>query len=400
MRVLGLGLDVDRLVTVLRVHDRRQHQAGRVGTGKPAIAVDGPLHGRAHAVTVAQIDVVAHADFIAVVQGRRARHRQQQAVEQFHPPTIPLHQRRQASPNTQVDTGAAVCGVVVPQVVALFVGDHFQGQLIMVAQENCPLAVGGNLRGLAQNVRDGEAIFLGQRHVHARHQWKVERHVAFIAVITLSVAKVQLRVFGPLVGFGQQHAVGVMGVDLGADLLEDVVGFRQVFVVGAVPFDQVGNGVQAQAVDAQVEPIAHHRQHRFHDLRVIKVEVGLVRVKAVPEVLAGHRVPGPVGLFGVEENNACAVVFLVIIRPHVEVPCGRAWLGLARALEPGVLVGGVVDHQFSDHAQPALVGLGNKALGVGHRPVVAVHAAVFGNVVAVITPGRRVERQQPDGVHA
>ena len=224
--------------------------------------------------------------------------------------------------------------------------------------------------------------------------------MAFIAVITLSVTKVQLRVFGPLVGFGQQHAVGVMGVDLGADLLEDVVSFRQVFVVGAVPFDQVGNGVQAQAVDAQVEPIAHHRQHRFHDLRVIKVEVGLVRVKAVPEVLAGHRVPGPVGLFGVEENNACAVVFLVIIRPHVEVPCGRAWLGLARALEPGVLVGGVVDHQFSDHAQPALVGLGNKALGVGHRPVVAVHAAVFGNVVAVITPGRWVERQQPDGVHA
>ncbi|KWV86409.1 hypothetical protein PFLmoz3_03842 [Pseudomonas fluorescens] len=178
------------------------------------------------------------------------------------------------------------------------------------------------------------------------------------------------------------------------------MGFRQVFVVGAVPFDQVGNGVQAQAVNSQVEPIAHHRQHRFHDLRVIKVEVGLVRVKAVPEVLAGHRVPGPVGLFGVEKNNACAVVFLVIIRPHVEIPCGRAWLGLARALEPGVLVGGVVDHQFSDHAQPALVGLGNKALGVGHRPVVAVHAAVFGNVVAVITPGRRVERQQPDGVHA
>jgi len=123
-------------------------------------------------------------------------------------------------------------------------------------------------------------------------------------------------------------------------------------------------------------------------------------VEAVPEVLAGDRVPGPVGLFGVEENDAGAVVFLVIVRPHVKIPRGGTRLGLACTLEPRVLVRSVVDDQFGDHPQPACMGFGDKTPGVGHGPVVAVYATVFGDVIAVVTAWRRVERQQPDGVYA
>jgi len=65
-----------------------------------------------------------------------------------------------------------------------------------------------------------------------------------------------------------------------------------------------------------------------------------------------------------------------------------------------VLIGGVVDDQLGDHPQATFVRLGDEALGVGHGPVVAVHAAVFGDVVTVIAAWRRVERQQPDGVDA
>src|SRR5471032_3509822 len=65
-----------------------------------------------------------------------------------------------------------------------------------------------------------------------------------------------------------------------------------------------------------------------------------------------------------------------------------------------MLVGGVVDHQFGDDPQAALVGFGNKPLGIGHGPVVAVHATVLGNVIAVVAAWRGVERQEPDGVHA
>ncbi len=219
--------------------------------------------------------------------------------------------------------------------------------------------------------------------------------MAFVAVdaLGIGVTEVQLGVFRPLVGLGQQHAVRVIGIDLGTDLLEDIVGLGQVFVVGAVALDQIRNGVETQPVDTHVQPVAHHRQHRFHHLRVVEIEVGLVRIETVPEVLAGDRVPGPVGLFGVEEDDPRAVVLLIVIRPHIKVARRRTGLGLARPLEPRVLIRGVVDDQLGDHPQTPLVRLGDKALGVGHGPVVAVYAAVFGNVVTVIATWRRIEWQ-------
>ena len=65
-----------------------------------------------------------------------------------------------------------------------------------------------------------------------------------------------------------------------------------------------------------------------------------------------------------------------------------------------MLIGCVVDDQLGDDPQTTLVGFGNEALGVGHVAVVRVHAAVFGDVVAVVAPRRGVERQQPDRVDA
>lgn len=121
-------------------------------------------------------------------------------------------------------------------------------------------------------------------------------------------------------------------------------------------------------------------------------------IEAVPEVLAGHRVPGPVGRFGIEEDDPGAGVFLVVVGPYIEIARRRARFGLARPLEPGVLVRGVVDHQLADHTQLALVGLGDKAPDVGQGAVVGADPAVFGDVVAIVAPRRGVERQQPEGV--
>ena len=49
-----LGLDVDRLEAVDRVHERRQVELGEVGPGEPAVAVGRPLHRGAHRVAVAR----------------------------------------------------------------------------------------------------------------------------------------------------------------------------------------------------------------------------------------------------------------------------------------------------------------------------------------------------------
>ncbi len=123
-------------------------------------------------------------------------------------------------------------------------------------------------------------------------------------------------------------------------------------------------------------------------------------IEAVPEVLAGHRVPGPVGLLGVEENDPGAVVLVVIIGPDVEIPRLGTALGLACPLEPRVLVGGVVDDQFGDDPQVALVGFGDETPRIGHGAVVGTDATVLGNVITIVAPGRWIERQQPDGVDA
>jgi hypothetical protein len=65
---------------------------------------------------------------------------------------------------------------------------------------------------LRHDVGDRQAIFLAQGHVDARHQREVEGHVALVAI-----AEVGADIGRPLVGFGQDETVGVLGIDGGAD---------------------------------------------------------------------------------------------------------------------------------------------------------------------------------------
>ena len=63
-----------------------------------------------------------------------------------------------------------------------------------------------------------------------------------------------------------------------------------------------------------------------------------------------------------------------------------------------MLVGSMIEHQFRDHAQAALVRLAEEDAEIVQRAVAGVDALVIGNVVAVVFPRRGVEGQQPDGV--
>ena len=174
------------------------------------------------------------------------------------------------------------------------------------------------------------------------------------------------------------------------------VGFGHVLAAGAVALDQVGNGVEAEAVDAHVQPEAHGVEHFFHDARVVEVQVGLVGEEAVPVVLLRDLVPGPVGLLGVGEDDADAFVELVGIAPDVHVALGRALGGAARSLEPRMLVGGVVDDQLDHHLHAALVGGVEELLEVVDGAVGRVDVDVVGDVVAVVAQRRGEERQQPE----
>src|SRR5450830_1359021 len=119
-----------------------------------------------------------------------------------------------------------------------------------------------------------------------------------------------------------------------------------------------------------------------------------MRIKAMPEVSLGHRIPGPVGFFGIDKNDARVGIGLVMLRPHVKIACRRAWPRQSRTLEPGVLIGGVIYHQFGDDTQAALVGGGDEAPYIAEVAIVGVHIFVLGDIVTVIASWRGVERQQ------
>ncbi len=140
------------------------------------------------------------------------------------------------------------------------------------------------------------------------------------------------------------------------------MGFRQVLVVGAFALHQIRHRVQPQAVDAQFRPVAQHRQHLPHHPRIVEIQVRLMVVKPVPVIGLGGVVPGPVGPFGIHEDDARAGVFAIVVRPYIEVPVHRAWLRHPGALEPGMLIGGVVDHQFRDHPNTPVMRRGDEAL--------------------------------------
>ena len=153
----------------------------------------------------------------------------------------------------------------------------------------------------------------------------------------------------PLVRFGQQHAVLVGGVELAAHPLQHRVRLGQVLVVGAFAHAQVRHRVEPQRVDAEIEPELHHVDHRVDDRRVVVIEVGLVREEAVPVVLAGDRVVGPVRLLGVGEDDPRLGELLVGVAPDVELALGRSRRRVPRALEPRMLIRGVVDDQLDQH---------------------------------------------------
>src|SRR5690606_34755766 len=120
-----------------------------------------------------------------------------------------------------------------------------------------------------------------------------------------------LHVLGPLIGLGQQHFAFGVGIELGAQMLDDGVGLGQVLVVGAVALAQIGDGVEPEAVDAGIQPALHHLHHSADNARIVEIQIGLVREEAMPVIGAGLGVPGPVRLLGVGEDNPGAGIFLV-----------------------------------------------------------------------------------------
>ena len=187
----------------------------------------------------------------------------------------------------------------------------------MVAQEDAPLAAVGDLRRLGQDLGDRVALLPPHGHEHARHEREVEAHVALVAV-----AEVVDDVGRPLVGLGQQHPAGELGVDLLAQRSQVLVGLGQVLAVGAVALEQVGTASSRKPSSPRSSQKRTTSSIASCDLGVVVVEVGLMVEEAVPVVLLALRVPGPVRRLGVDEDDAGLGPALVVVVPDVPVGLG------------------------------------------------------------------------------
>src|SRR5436190_20847280 len=104
------------------------------------------------------------------------------------------------------------------------------------------------------------------------------------------------------------------------------MGFREVLARGAFAFIKIRHSIQAHAIYPEVEPEVQYPLDFGVHKRIVKIEVGLMRVKAMPIICLGHRVPSPIRGLKISKNNAGFPVFLYLITPDIKVaPRAALW---------------------------------------------------------------------------
>ena len=224
------------------------------------------MHWRAHAVPVAEIDIVAHADLVAIIDDWRAGQGKQERIEKLDLAPVVFEQGGETAANAKIDPRPRVGGIKGPKIVPFRAGHHGERHLVMVAQKDRPLRSVRDLRRLPHDIGDRMAVLLRQRHVDPRHEGKMKRHMAFVALP--EILRCLLR---PEIGLGEKHPVRVAGIDRRPDLLDDRVGLGKIFASRAFPLDEIGNGVKPQTIDAHIEPVGHDVEHGFEDAGIVEI---------------------------------------------------------------------------------------------------------------------------------
>jgi hypothetical protein len=264
----------------------------------------------------------------------------------------------------------------------------------VVAEEDAPASGFGDVRRLGEDPDEFTGILRTQRVEDARHDGKVEGHVALRLLLGAEERRDLAR---PLVRLGDHDPAGVVVIEDRAHALDELVRRRFALAVALLGFEEVRDGVEPDAVHSEIEPEPDDVDHRVLHRGVLEVEVGLVREEPVEEELPPHRVEGPVRFLGVDEDDADVGVRLVGVAPHVEVPV-RPLRVLAGLLEPLVLVRGVVERKVDDDAHVALVRLRDEILELVEGPEFGEDALEVGNVVATVAKRRLVDRGEPQRV--
>ena len=162
--------------------------------------------------------------------------------------------------------------------------------------------------------------------------------------------------------------------------------------------EEAGHRVQPEAVDAAVQPEAHHvPQLRLHRLAA-QVQRRLMMREVVQVVLPTDVVPRP----GRRAELAEPVVRRRAVRLGVAPDVEGVVVGIPhrRPPEPGRGVGGVVEHLVGDDLEAQAVGARDQVVEILQRAQRGMDRHVVRDVVAAVEEGRRVEGADPDRVRA
>ena len=382
--------DIDVLEAVRAAGDHRQDRL--LGLGEAAVRLRRPLHRRARAIALGQLQIVAHADLVAVAYDRRARQGQHQTVGELEAAAVAVQHRRQPPPDAAVvELHVGIGPEGGEHGLALLVGEATEIELIVIAQEYAPLRRGRARPRRLQRLFQRPAVGGGERVEQRLIDLEVEHHLQAIAGIA-EILHVRVRQH---IGLGKNDGLAVAPLQELAERAQHVVlldGPRDVRPLGG---DDEGNRVHAEAGDAELDPEAHDLQDLSLDLGIGGVEIRLEIVEAMEVPGPGIGIVRPGRFLHAGKNHALVGIGRLLLGPDVPVAVFRSRVA-PRVLEPGVLVRGVVHHEIDEHAHAALLRRLGELDEIAERAVTRVDAVVVRNVIAVVAEGRRLERHEPD----
>ena len=250
----------------------------------------------------------------------------------------------------------------------------------------------GGLGSCLESTDQGRRVGASQREVQRLHPDEVELQGELFARV--SAEELQLLIERQ-VHLAEQDGLAAASLQEAADLAQVLVRIADLDTGRSL--DEERHRIDAEAVDAELEPEADHLGDLVPHLRVGDVQIGLVAVEAVQEVLSGRLVELPHARLLAREHGL-RLLLRRLVDPHVEVA------ELRRPTAPGVdeprvLVGRVIDDEVDDDPDAAIVRRADDLDEVAVASESRIDTVEVGDVVAVVTVGTRVERHQPQARH-
>ena len=157
--------------------------------------------------------------------------------------------------------------------------------------------------------------------------------------------------------------------------------------------------IDAETVDAAVEPKAQHLEHGVLHLRIAPVEIGLLFKEGVVVILPGRRVPFPRTTAKIRYPIVGRTAIRFGLAPDIPVAFS-AVARRARIEKPGMTIRGVVRNVIEQHFQAAAMRVGEQRVEVIEAAEDRIDIGIIVDVVAEVRHRRRINRRKPNGVHA